>query len=173
MKKTIFYALTLCLMGALSFTSCSDKASEPTRTSLTGPGTPKQPNMDTKNTTTTEMKKSNAKTNQTGGLVIDGCQEKATAQKGTSVQILLPAVAGTGYLWTLAKVPTLLSQVNKDNVKYKDEPKTDPMMVGASQKQILDFTANNAGTETLDLIYIRPFEKNKIEKRCSITITVE
>ena len=71
MKKTIFYALTLCLMGALSVASCSDKASEPTRTSLTGPGTPKQPNMDTKNTTTTDMKKSNAKTNQTGGVVID------------------------------------------------------------------------------------------------------
>ena len=170
MKKNSIICCTICLMALFS-TACSNKPNETTRSSQMSLDTaPPTSPMDIKETPMTD----NQLTEETAiDVVIDGCQEQASVKKGKILQILLPATPGTGYVWTLAKPATILSQNRADNSKYKKDPKADPMMVGGTQKQILEFKALNVGTETIDLIYSRSFEKNKIEKKCTIKITVK
>ena len=170
MKKNSIICFTICLMALFS-TACSNKPNETTRSSQMPLGTaPPTSPMDIKETPMTD----NQLTEESAiDAVIDGCQEQASVKKGKILQILLPATPGTGYVWTLAKPATIISQNRADNSKYKKDPKADPMMVGVTQKQILEFKALNVGTETIDLIYSRSFEKNKIEKKCTIKITVK
>jgi predicted secreted protein len=127
--------------------------------------TPSGPYLDTKNSTSPTATKNT--------IIIDGCQERISVKKGEIVQILLPATAGTGYAWTLATPSTILSQNQTNNIKYKQEPNADPKIVGAPQKQILEFTAISTGSETIDVIYSRSFEKNKAAKKCTIAVNVQ
>jgi predicted secreted protein len=85
----------------------------------------------------------------------------------------LPGSAGTGYVWTLAKPATLLSQNQATNIKYKQDASAATGTVGGPQKQILEFTATSAGTETIEVIYSRSFEKNKVAKTCKISVSVQ
>jgi predicted secreted protein len=130
--------------------------------------TPPSPRLDTKGTTTEDMKNANKK----GTVTVDGCQERATIKKGETLQVLLPATPATGYVWTLVKPSTVLSQTQSANPQYKKDAAATGA-VGTSQKQILEFTAVSTGTETIDVIYSRSFEKNKPAKKCTISVSVQ
>ncbi len=112
---------------------------------------------------------------QDGGVTLDGCTEQTSIKKGNTLTILLPANAGTGYQWMESKPPNMLRRENQNELKYKDaaaQP-ANPPMVGGAKKQILTYTAVGGGTETLDLIYVRAWEKDKVERRCSVKVAIE
>jgi predicted secreted protein len=179
MKRTIF-SCAIVFLCALSFVMCSNNSKPTSNTpeqqqqGLAGPlpGGQPRPNMDTRKTTTTEMQKANAKKSLKGN-VLDGCQERITIKQGETFTLLLPAVAGTGYVWTLPTAPTLLTQKKTAEYEYQEEPSTDPNIVGKAQKQILEFTGTKAGTETINIVYIRLFDKTKVENKCTISVTVQ
>lgn len=182
MKNNLFFCHIISGLFLLLLAACST----PTNTEKSiAAKQPSGPYLDTKKTTTDDMKKATKPSgpyldtkNSTSPtaknpIIIDGCQERISVKKGETVQVLLPATAGTGYVWTLAKPSTLLSQNQTNNIKYKQEPNADPKIVGAPQKQILEFTAIAIGSETIDIIYSRSFEKNKVAKKCTITVSVQ
>jgi predicted secreted protein len=176
MKKNILLCSVVCIV-ALSFMMCSNNNKPTSNTpeqqqqGLAGPlpGGPQRPNMDTRKTTTTEMQKSNAK-KSLSGTIIDGCQERITIKKGEKVTLLLPVVAGTGYYWTLPNGSKFVTSA-ENGIQSKES--SGDQMVGKGEKQVFELTGTTVGTETLNFIYSRSFEKNKIESKCDMSVTVQ
>jgi predicted secreted protein len=77
-----------------------------------------------------------------------------TLARGDRLEISLPATSGTGYTWQAAPIADALVKPVGDT-KFK----LDNAMPGASGHQIFRFSIEASGTGTLELRYIRPWEK--------------
>ena len=106
-----------------------------------------------------------------GDVVVDGCQESVTLSKGQNLVIKLMATEGTGYVWQTKDTLTLLKSLDSDVIQYEKQPAEGA--VGKTSKQLIHFTAETIGTETLNLVYLRPFDKENIADKCSIRIVVQ
>jgi inhibitor of cysteine peptidase len=78
-----------------------------------------------------------------------------TFVRGDALEISLPATSGTGYSWQAEPVAG-------GSVKQMGEPqfKRDSAMPGASGLQIFHFAVGASGSGTLELRYLRPWEKS-------------
>jgi len=77
-----------------------------------------------------------------------------TLARGDWLEISLPATSGTGYTWQTAPIADALVKPVGD-AKFK----LDNGMPGASGHQIFRYSIEASGTGTLELRYIRPWEK--------------
>lgn len=111
------------------------------------------------------------KVGATNQIVLDGCTESAVVAKGQLLIIKLPAVAGTGYSWHLKGALSVLKPITQDVIQYEDDKSEN--MPGKASKQVLTFSAEKLGTETLDLVYKRSFGNEEAADKCSIKITVQ
>ena len=75
--------------------------------------------------------------------------------RGDALEISLPATSGTGYTWQAEPVAG-------GSVKQMGEPefKRDSAMPGASGLQVFHFAVGASGSGTLELRYLRPWEKS-------------
>jgi len=78
-----------------------------------------------------------------------------TLDRGDALEISLPATSGTGYTWQAEPVAGGF-------VRQVGEPAftLDSAMPGASGHQIFHFGIGASGTGTLELRYLRPWEKD-------------
>lgn len=78
-----------------------------------------------------------------------------TLDRGDALEISLPATSGTGYTWQTEPIAG-------EFVKPAGEPryKLDSEMPGAPGHQIFQFSVQASGTGTLEMHYIRPWEKD-------------
>ena len=78
-----------------------------------------------------------------------------TFVRGDALEISLPATSGTGYTWQAEPVAG-------GSVKQMGEPefKRDSAMPGASGLQVFHFAVGASGSGTLELRYLRPWEKS-------------
>jgi inhibitor of cysteine peptidase len=78
-----------------------------------------------------------------------------TLDRGDALEISLPATSGTGYTWQAEPVADAL-------VKQVGEPAfaLDSAMPGASGHQIFHFAIDGSGTGSLEIRYLRPWEKD-------------
>jgi inhibitor of cysteine peptidase len=78
-----------------------------------------------------------------------------TLDRGDALEISLPATSGTGYTWQA-------EPVDGGFVKQVGEPAfaLDSAMPGASGHQIFHFGIEARGTGTLEIRYLRPWEKD-------------
>src|SRR5277367_807247 len=78
-----------------------------------------------------------------------------TFVRGDALEISLPATSGTGYTWQAEPVAG-------GSVKQMGEAefKRDTAMPGASGLQIFHFAVGASGSGTLELRYLRPWEKS-------------
>lgn len=106
-----------------------------------------------------------------GDVVVDGCQESVTLSKGQKLIVKLPATEGTGYIWQIKTPLTVLKSIDSDVIQYEKQPADGA--VGKTSKQLIHFTAETVGTETLNLVYLRPFDKENVADKCSIRIIVQ
>lgn len=104
-------------------------------------------------------------------VVVDDCPESVTLKKGEGLTLKLPATEGTGYVWQVKDAVTLLKSNDTDVIQYVQKPTEG--MVGKASKQIMRFTAVQVGTETMVLVYLRPFDKDVIAEKCTIRVTVQ
>jgi predicted secreted protein len=114
---------------------------------------------------------SHQKTQMKDTLVYTGCQEKIILKTGSTVEIRLEAIQGTGYQWILKEPSPLLQQLGSDVLEYSS-PENRENMVGQAGFQILRFKALNIGIGEVLLEYKRTFEE-QVEKSCRIKIEVE
>lgn len=78
-----------------------------------------------------------------------------TLSRGDTLEVSLPATSGTGYTWQAAPIAdALVKQVG--DMKFK----IDHAMPGASGHQIFQFSVEGSGTGTLEIHYLRPWEKD-------------
>jgi predicted secreted protein len=77
-----------------------------------------------------------------------------TLARGDRLEISLPATSGTGYTWQAVPIADALVKPVGDT-KFK----LDNAMPGASGHHIFRFSIEASGTGTLELRYIRPWEK--------------
>ena len=78
-----------------------------------------------------------------------------TLDRGDALEISLPATSGTGYTWQAAPVAGAF-------VKQVGEPAfaLDDAMPGAKGHQIFHFGIEASGTGSLEIRYLRPWEKD-------------
>jgi predicted secreted protein len=78
-----------------------------------------------------------------------------TFVRGDAVEISLPATSGTGYSWQAEPVAG-------GSVKQMGEPefKRESMLPGASGLEVFRFAVGASGSGTLELRYLRPWEKS-------------
>lgn len=78
-----------------------------------------------------------------------------TFVRGDAVEISLPATSGTGYTWQAEPVAG-------GSVKQMGEPefRRDSAMPGASGLEVFHFAVGASGSGTLELRYLRPWEKS-------------
>jgi inhibitor of cysteine peptidase len=77
-----------------------------------------------------------------------------TITKDQTLEIRLPAQAGTGYSWTLADPTAPLKLVRSDAASAADRP-------GGPQTQLFVMQPTNTGTGDVVINYNRPWEKDK------------
>jgi predicted secreted protein len=77
-----------------------------------------------------------------------------TIAKGQSLEIRLPAQAGTGYSWALASQTGPLELVRSDLTPAPDRP-------GGPQTQLFVLQSTNTGRGDIVINYSRPWEKDK------------
>jgi inhibitor of cysteine peptidase len=78
-----------------------------------------------------------------------------TLSRGDTLEVSLSATSGTGYTWQAAPIAdALVKQVG--DMKFK----VNNAMPGASGHQIFRFSVEASGTGTLEIRYIRPWEKD-------------
>lgn len=84
------------------------------------------------------------------------------------IQIALEAIPSAGYTWTISKIDTsLLKQIGE--MKFEPESKK----LGSPGKQIFHFQSTQTGKINLQLIYHRPWEREKPpEETFEVTIQV-
>ena len=86
---------------------------------------------------------------------LDDNGQEFTLERGDALEISLPATSGTGYTWQSAPVAGgIVTQVGDP------EFKRDSAMPGASGRQIFHFARGAVGIGTLEMRYVRPWEKN-------------
>jgi len=78
-----------------------------------------------------------------------------TLLRGDTLEVSLPATSGTGYTWQPMPIADPLAKPVGD-MKFK----TDHAMPGASGYQVFRFLVDASGTGTIEMRYIRPWEKN-------------
>ena len=91
-----------------------------------------------------------------------------TLDRGDALEISLPATSGTGYTWQAEPVAG-------GCVKLIGEPtfNGDSAMPGASGHQIFRYAVQARGSGTLEMRYLRPWEKDKPPAKVfKITLTV-
>jgi predicted secreted protein len=78
-----------------------------------------------------------------------------TFVRGDALEISLPATSGTGYTWQAEPVAG-------GSVKQMGEPefRRDSAMPGASGLEVFHFAVGASGSGTLELRYLRPWEKS-------------
>jgi len=78
-----------------------------------------------------------------------------TFVRGDAVEISLPATSGTGYTWQAEPVAG-------GSVKQMGEPefRRESVMPGASGLEVFHFAVGASGSGTLELRYLRPWEKS-------------
>jgi len=78
-----------------------------------------------------------------------------TFVRGDAVEISLPATSGTGYTWQVEPVAG-------GSVKQMGEPefRRESVMPGASGLEVFHFAVGASGSGTLELRYLRPWEKS-------------
>jgi inhibitor of cysteine peptidase len=91
-----------------------------------------------------------------------------TLDRGDALEISLPATSGTGYTWQAEPVTGgIVTQVGDP------EFKPDGMMPGAAGRQVFHFARGTIGGGTLEMHYLRPWEKNTPPAKVfRITLTV-
>src|SRR5271154_3507045 len=79
-----------------------------------------------------------------------------TLDRGDALVISLPATSGTGYTWQAYPVA-------RGFVKQIGDPafERDSTMPGASGHQVFHFGVEGSGSGTLEMRYLRPWEKDK------------
>ncbi len=117
-------------------------------------------------------------TKKSGMRYFVNCPYNITVKNGETFQIKMHAVAGTGFLWTMATESSLVSLNHPKETVYEAEPNdtSDPTTpkVGGKKVQVLEFTASKVGTGNLTLLYARPWEKDKEPaEKCVIALKVE
>jgi inhibitor of cysteine peptidase len=77
--------------------------------------------------------------------------------RGEALELKLDYTGGTGFTWEVAKIDKgKLKPQGKPTVEQPKQPRP-----GAKTKQVFRFTAEAAGKTDLELVYKRPFEKDK------------
>jgi inhibitor of cysteine peptidase len=77
-----------------------------------------------------------------------------TVTKDQTLEIRLPAQAGTGYSWALANPTAPLKLARSDTPSTADRP-------GGSQTQVFVLQPTNTGAGDVVINYSRPWEKDK------------
>jgi predicted secreted protein len=149
-----------CLFGMLLFVQCTTKEAKPTPSNPVGVVAPDVPKPGKKKLATREV-------------VQIGCTNQLTVTRGQILILKLPATPGTGYLWHLNKPDTHLKRNDSAVLKYEKAEKTEASKVGGSQNQILTLEALEAGSATLDWVYIRPTDAKNVGNKCSMQITIQ
>jgi len=79
-----------------------------------------------------------------------------TLDRGDALEISLPVTSGTGYTWQAELIAGgIVTQVGEPEIKH------DRSTPGASGHQVFHFTRGTSGSGTLELRYLRPWEKDK------------
>ena len=78
-----------------------------------------------------------------------------TLSRGDTLEVSLPATSGTGYTWQPVPIADPLAKPVGE-MKYK----TDHAIPGASGNQIFRYSVEESGTGTIEMHYIRPWEKD-------------
>lgn len=92
-------------------------------------------------------------------------------EPGQEVSVILPAVAGTGYVWALKqKAPGVLQQLG--NVQYSKRAML-PNMMEQTGLNIWSFRAVKTGQDVLSYSYHRPWGSDKPAKILEWTVTVK
>ncbi len=78
-----------------------------------------------------------------------------TLSRGDTIEVSLPATSGTGYTWQAVPVAdTIVKQVG--DLRFK----ADHEMPGAAGHQIFRYSVDASGTGSLEIHYLRPWEKD-------------
>lgn len=149
----------LFLLATISFFACAADGSKSTQTNTDSQSTAQKVSEPTNTAAVREID-------------VEGCQENVSLVAGQVMMLKLPATAGTGYMWQVVSTPDCLPVRNADEIMYEPMEKPEDGKVGYSTWQISQFDAAAAGSGVLELKYVRPFEADKIEQRCSMKITV-
>jgi len=96
--------------------------------------------------------------------------KQVTLQVGESLTISLPGNPSTGYSWEVKSVDTTLLE-QKGEAQFES---SNTGLVGAGGTLILTFETLKAGSTTLELVYLRPWESD-VEplQTYSVEITVK
>jgi inhibitor of cysteine peptidase len=78
-----------------------------------------------------------------------------TLSRGDTIEVSLPATSGTGYTWQAAPIADSLIKPVGD-MKFK----IDNEMPGATGHQIFQYSVEASGTGSLEMRYVRPWEKD-------------
>ena len=78
-----------------------------------------------------------------------------TFSRGDTLEVSLPATSGTGYTWQAVPIADPLAKPVGE-MKFK----TDHAIPGASGNQVFRFLLDASGTGTIEMHYIRPWEKD-------------
>ena len=79
-----------------------------------------------------------------------------TLERGDALEISLPVTSGTGYTWRAEPVAGgIVSQVGDPEIRR------DSATPGATGHQIFHFARGAVGSGTLEMRYLRPWEKDK------------
>lgn len=85
--------------------------------------------------------------------------------------INLPSNPTTGYHWSIVKHPHFLRMIEGDN--YQQDKNASELQVGVGGQSLWIFRAEATGSDQLDLIYHRSWEKEQAPaKQLSCNITV-
>jgi inhibitor of cysteine peptidase len=102
-------------------------------------------------------------------ISLDDNGHEFTLDRGDALVISLPATSGTGYTWQAQPVAGGF-------VKQVGDPtfERDSTMPGASGHQVFHFGIGGSGTGTLEMRYMRPWEKDKPPAKVfKVTLTVQ
>jgi inhibitor of cysteine peptidase len=95
---------------------------------------------------------------------------KVKLARGETLEVRLPSNRTTGFSWQLAKY-------DKDKLKSQGKPEYErpkKPLPGAGSVEVFRFTAEAAGKSELELVYKRPFEKDKPPaKTYKLTVEIE
>ena len=78
-----------------------------------------------------------------------------TLSRGDTLEVSLPATSGTGFTWQAVPIADPLAKPVGE-MKFK----TDREMPGATGHQIFRYSVDESGNGSIELRYIRPWEKD-------------
>ncbi|MDY6838307.1 MAG: protease inhibitor I42 family protein [Thermodesulfobacteriota bacterium] len=92
--------------------------------------------------------------------------DAAPIRVGETFHIVLEANPSTGYSWHVGGVDTSILQTGKVKFQRTSE------LLGAPEEQIIPFSALKSGNTTVDLRYMRPWEKQSRLQNYIINVMV-